>query len=59
MKMNLIEQTKYKKGGNEGSITYFPSQEKPFNALTAVKTKWYKTQSGAEKFMAKEGYKRI
>lgn len=59
VKMDLTKQTNYIKGGNEGSITYFPQQEKPFLAVTAVKSNWYKTQSGAEKFMAKAGYKRI
>lgn len=56
MKMDLTNQTKYTKGGNEGSVTYYPQQEKPFLAVTAVASNWYKTQRGAQKFMEKRGY---
>jgi hypothetical protein len=59
-KMDLITQIKYKKGGNEGSITYFPQHDrpddKPFCAVTPVMSKWYKTQAGAEIFMKTRGY---
>jgi hypothetical protein len=46
--------TDYIKGGNKGSI--MESLEGIFTAVTAVKSKDFKTLKGAEKFMAKEGY---
>jgi hypothetical protein len=55
----MAEQIKYKKGGNEGTITYLPQHDKPFLAVTAIKSNWYKTQAGAEKFMIKNGYNKI
>jgi hypothetical protein len=54
----MFNDVNYKKGGNEGKISYFPQQEKPFLAVTAIESNWYKTQLGAEKFMSKRGYKR-
>lgn len=55
--MKIIENKRnFKKGGNEGSITYFAHEEKPFLAVTATESKWYKTQRGAENFMAKREY---
>jgi hypothetical protein len=57
---NDFFQLSYKKGGNEGSITYWPQhdkpEDKPYCALTPVMSKWYKTQAGAEKFMSTRGY---
>jgi hypothetical protein len=50
---NVIE---FVKGGNEGAI--MEMLEGTFTAVTAVKSKDFKTLKGAEKFMAKEGYSR-
>jgi Mlc titration factor MtfA (ptsG expression regulator) len=55
----IVEDIKYKKGGNEGSISYFQNEEKPFLAVTATKSNWYKTLKGAEKFMEKNGYTKL
>jgi hypothetical protein len=49
--------TNFAKGGNEGCI--MESNEGVFTAVTAVKSKDFKTLKGAEKFMAKEGYSRV
>lgn len=50
------DQTKYAKGGNEGSITYWPQHDKPFMAVTATTSKEYKTLKGAQNFMDRMGY---
>jgi hypothetical protein len=48
---------KYTKGGNEGSISIQNTTVgKQYLAVTAVKSGWYKTLKGAEKFMEKCGY---
>jgi len=52
----LVDDINYKKGGNKGSISYFQNQDKPFLAVMATKSNWYKTLRGAEKFMEKNGY---
>ena len=44
----------YKKGGNKGCI--IESNEGLFTAVTAVKSKDFKTLKGAQKFMEKNGY---
>jgi hypothetical protein len=49
--------TDYKKGGNKGCI--MESMEGIFTAVTATKSKDFKTLKGAEKFMAKNEYKKV
>lgn len=49
--------TDFKKGGNKGSI--MESNEGIFTAVTAVKSKDFKTFKGAEKFMIKNGYEKV
>ena len=47
---------KFKKGGNTGKI--MKNNEK-YLAVTAVKSKWYKTLKGAKNFMNKKGYTEV
>lgn len=54
-----FEDTLYIKGTNEGKISYFPHQDKPFLAVTATESKWYKTLLSAEKFMELRGYEKV
>lgn len=51
---NMKNFTDYIKGGNKGCI--MESNEGLFTAVTAVKSKDFKTLKGAEKFMEKNGY---
>ncbi len=44
----------YEKGGNRGQIMKNSGR---FLAVTAVKSRWFKTLRGAEEFMKEEGYK--
>ena len=46
--------TDYFKGGNKGCI--MESNEGTFTAVTAIKSKDFKTFKGAENFMMKNGY---
>lgn len=49
--------TDYIKGGNKGCI--MESNEGIFTAVTAVKSKDFKTLKGAEKFMVKNEYVKV
>jgi hypothetical protein len=49
--------TDYIKGGNKGCI--MESNEGLFTAVTATKSKDFKTLKGAEKFMAKNEYVKV
>jgi hypothetical protein len=54
-----MEDIKYGKGGNKGSVSFHPNQSEPYLAVTAVKSGWYKTLRGAKNFMTKNGYEEV
>lgn len=51
-----MKQRLFKKGGNEATLSFMPNQSKPYLACTPVQSKWFKTESGAERFLNRIGY---
>jgi len=52
----MADVIEYEKGGNKGKIM---KSNGKYLAITAVKSKWFKTKGWAEVFMKQEGYEKV